>query len=65
MNPRVLVIENDPIAPLDLVEQWLTEAGLTVDIIKPHLGQIVPGVIPAAYAGLIALGGTIDRKSVV
>jgi GMP synthase-like glutamine amidotransferase len=44
---------------LDLVEQWLTEAGLTVDIIKPHLGQIVPGAIPAAYAGLIALGGTM------
>lgn len=59
MKPRVLVIENDAIAPLDLVQEWLTDAGLEVDIIKPHLGDLMPGAIPANYAGVIALGGTM------
>lgn len=59
MKPRVLVIENDAVAPLDLVEQWLSEAGLEVDTIKPHQGDLMPGAIPANYAGVIALGGTM------
>lgn len=59
MQPRVLVIENDAIAPLDLVEQWLTEAGLEVEITKPHLGQPLPSAIPADYAGMIVLGGAM------
>lgn len=59
MTARVLVIENDPIAPLDLVEEWLQEAGLEVDIVKPHLGQHMPSSIPAGYQGLLVLGGTM------
>ena len=59
MAARVLVIENDPIAPLDLVEQWLVDAGLAVDIVKPHLGQEMPSSIPVGYQGLLVLGGTM------
>lgn len=59
MAARVLVIENDPIAPLDLVEEWLVESGLEVDIVKPHLGQHMPNSIPAGYQGLLVLGGTM------
>lgn len=59
MTARVLVIENDPIAPLDLVEEWLIDAGLEVDIVKPHLGQHMPSSIPAGYQGLLVLGGTM------
>ena len=59
MTARVLVIENDPIAPLDLVEEWLIDAGLEVDIVKPHLGQHMPSEIPAGYQGLLVLGGTM------
>ena len=57
MQPRVLVVENDPVAPLDLVEEWLVEAGLTVQIIRPHLGEEMPNSIPAGYQGLLVLGG--------
>ena len=57
MKPRVLVIENDSAAPLDLVEQWLTESGLIVDVIRPHAGDLLPSALPAQYQGLIALGG--------
>ena len=59
MPARILVIENDPIAPLDLVEEWLQEAGLEVDIVKPHLGEHMPSSIPAGYQGLLVLGGTM------
>ncbi len=59
MQARVLVIENDPRAPLDLVENWLTESGLQVDIIRAHAGQSVPNSLPAEYHGLIALGGAM------
>ncbi len=57
MQPRVLVIENDDIAPLDLVTDWLTQAGLQVDIVRPHAGELLPSSIPAGYAAVLALGG--------
>lgn len=57
MQPRVLVIENDDVAPLDLVTEWLTQAGLSVDIVKPHAGELLPSSIPAGYAAVLALGG--------
>ena len=55
MTVKVLVVENDPVAPLDLVESWLTEAGLTVDVIKPHAGDVMPAQLPAEYQGLLCL----------
>lgn len=57
MQPRVLVIENDAIAPIDLVTLWLTQAGVTVDIIRPHAGEHLPSSVPAGYAAVLALGG--------
>lgn len=55
--PKVLIVENDPVAPLDLVEQWLTDAGLELDIIRPHAGDHMPDALPSNYEGLIVLGG--------
>lgn len=62
MTVKVLVVENDPVAPLDLVESWLTEAGLTVDVIKPHAGDVMPAQLPAEYQGLIVLGGRMGAN---
>lgn len=57
MSPKVLVVENDPVAPIDLVAQWLTDTGLDLDVIRPHAGDEMPAEIPSSYQGLLVLGG--------
>ncbi len=52
----VLVIEPDPSDPIGPLGDWLTEAGLHLEIRRPHAGEEIPRDL-SGYAGLIVLGG--------
>lgn len=54
----VLVIQHEEDAPLGYLGEWLTESGISVDVVKPYLGQKVPQSL-AGYSGLIVLGGAM------
>ncbi|THV42572.1 type 1 glutamine amidotransferase [Glycomyces buryatensis] len=56
MTSTALVIENDPAQGLGRAADWLTEAGLELDLIRPHRGEPVPNS-PGGHEALIALGG--------
>lgn len=52
----VLVIEPDPSDPIGPLGQWLTDAGLRLEIRRPHAGQALPRDL-SGYDGLLVLGG--------
>ncbi len=66
MAPVALVVENaadDPAGPLG---DWLTDAGLTVDVVRPYAGDPLPVGLDAVDA-LVVLGGAMaayDEDSV-
>ncbi|MFB9661948.1 type 1 glutamine amidotransferase [Glycomyces mayteni] len=51
-----LVIENDPEQGLGRAAAWLAEAGMELDVVRPHLGEAVPNSA-GGHEALIALGG--------
>jgi GMP synthase-like glutamine amidotransferase len=53
---RCLVIENDPTDDARLLGQWLTEAGLTLEVVRAHAGEALPPDL-AGYAAFVVLGG--------
>jgi GMP synthase-like glutamine amidotransferase len=55
-NPRALVIENDPTDDVRLLGEWLTEAGLDLEVLRPHAGESLPADLDG-YAALVVLGG--------
>ncbi|GAB3644510.1 type 1 glutamine amidotransferase [Glycomyces tarimensis] len=52
-----LVIENDPALGLARAADWLAEAGMDFDVVRPHAGEAVPRSA-GGHDALIALGGT-------
>jgi GMP synthase-like glutamine amidotransferase len=50
------VIENDPTDDIRRLGDWLTEAGLALDVCRPHAGDVLPDSLDG-YAALIVLGG--------
>ncbi len=52
---RVVVIEHEPGCPLDRLGGWLP--GVTIDIVRPHAGDVVPAHV---RDGLIVLGGQMS-----
>lgn len=52
-----LVIENDPRLGLGRASEWLAEAGMEFDVVRPHAGDAVPKSA-GGHEALIALGGT-------
>jgi GMP synthase-like glutamine amidotransferase len=52
----VLVIENDPTDDIRRLGDWLTEAGLELEIRRPYLGDELPETLDG-YAAFIVLGG--------
>ena len=53
--PTVLVVEfsaTDPPGPLG---DWLSDAGLLLDVRRPYAGDLLPG--PGGYSALLVLGG--------
>ncbi|HEY3507012.1 MAG TPA: type 1 glutamine amidotransferase [Actinocatenispora sp.] len=60
---RTLVVENDPTDDARLLGDWLTEAGLTLDVVRPHAGDALPAGDLSGYAGLVVLGGGLPDAS--
>ena len=56
MTTTALVIENDPRLGLGRASEWLTEAGMELDFVRPHAGDAVPKSA-GGHDALIALGG--------
>lgn len=51
-----LVIENDPTEDARRLGEWLTEAGLQLQVARPHAGDELPADLDG-YAALVVLGG--------
>ncbi|MEV7009351.1 type 1 glutamine amidotransferase [Streptosporangium sp. NPDC051022] len=52
---RITVVENEAGAGLGFFAGWLAESGVDHEVVRPHLGEAVPG---RAEDGLIVLGGS-------
>jgi GMP synthase-like glutamine amidotransferase len=51
-----LVIENDPTDDPGRLGEWLTDAGLTLAVLRPHAGDQLPDTLDG-YAAFVVLGG--------
>jgi len=51
-----LVIENDPTDDARRLGEWLTEAGLRLEVRRPHAGEALPEALDG-FAALVVLGG--------
>jgi GMP synthase-like glutamine amidotransferase len=51
-----LVIENDPTDDLRRLGEWLTGAGLPLQVVRPHAGDPLPENLDG-YAAFVVLGG--------
>ena len=56
--PRVLVIQPDPIAPLDRFQPWFEAQDLTVDLVQPFDGEALPPRLE--HEALLVLGGSMS-----
>lgn len=54
--PRLLVIQHEDACPPAWFGQWLTAAGLGLDVVAAHDGQPVPARLET-HSGLLVLGG--------
>ncbi len=50
------MIENDPTSDLGQFDEWLTEGGLTLDVVRPYAGDTLPADVDG-FAALLVLGG--------
>jgi GMP synthase-like glutamine amidotransferase len=57
--PTALVVENDPTDDVRRLGDWLTEAGLDLHVLRPHLGDELPETLDG-YVAFIVLGGEQD-----
>lgn len=55
MSPRILAVEHEDSCPPALVGDWLTEAGCTLEVCRPYLGDALPAL--TSYDGVLVLGG--------
>lgn len=53
--PTVLVVESSPTDPAGPLGEWLADAGLLLDVRRPHAGETLPGL--GGFAALLVLGG--------
>ena len=56
MSNRALVVENDPTDDVRRLGDWLTAAGLDLDLVRPHAGDPLPEDLDG-YAAVVVLGG--------
>jgi GMP synthase-like glutamine amidotransferase len=56
MSGHTLVIENDPTDDARRLGDWLSAAGLTLTVVRPHAGDPLPADLDGV-AGLVVLGG--------
>ncbi len=58
---RVLVVENEADDPIGPVGGWLTDAGLSIETVRPYLGDPLPENLDGVD-GLIVLGGAMGAN---
>jgi GMP synthase (glutamine-hydrolysing) len=56
--PRLLVVQPDPLDPLDRFGEWLTEQGLAIRVVRPFAGEPVPTSLDED--ALLVLGGDMS-----
>jgi GMP synthase (glutamine-hydrolysing) len=56
MRPRVLVVEHQADCPPALLGDWLAEAGCSLEVVRPTVGDALPE--PTPYDALVVLGGS-------
>lgn len=54
-----LVVENDPTNPAGHLDEWLTDGGLALQVVRAHAGQKVPEDL-SGHDALVVLGGDQD-----
>jgi GMP synthase (glutamine-hydrolysing) len=54
--PRLLVVQNADSDPVGRLGDWLLDAGLELDVLRPYDGGALPSTL-SGYAGLLVLGG--------
>jgi len=57
---RVLVVEHQESCPPALVGGWLTDAGCTLEICRPYLGDALPSL--PSYDAVLVLGGEMSAN---
>jgi GMP synthase (glutamine-hydrolysing) len=57
---HLLVIEHEADAPVSLFGEWLTAAGIDLDVVRPWRGDSVPRRVGAD--GLVVLGGAMSAN---
>jgi GMP synthase (glutamine-hydrolysing) len=55
VSARVLVVEHQASCPPHLVGRWLEEAGCTLSVCRPYVGDALPAL--ASYDAVLVLGG--------
>lgn len=55
-TPPLLVVEHESQCPPGWLGEWLVEAGATLDVRRPYLGDVLP-VDLTGHAGMVVLGG--------
>ena len=55
----MLVIENDAVAPLGRLGNWLTDAGAELELRRPQAGESLPDELDG-YAALVVMGGNMN-----
>ena len=61
-QPTILAIQNDHTDPPHLAGRWLMELGFTIQILRADKGEFVPSTVPEGIAGVMPLGGHLDRR---
>ncbi len=56
--PRCLVVQHSPTEDAGLLGDWLTGAGLALEVLEPYAGVPVPAD-PSGYAAVLVLGGAM------
>jgi GMP synthase-like glutamine amidotransferase len=62
VSVRCLVVENDPTSDLGHFEEWLTDGGLDLHVLRAHQGEPLPADL-SGYGALIVLGGEQSVRS--
>lgn len=58
---RILVIQHEAMCPPGWVGEWLSEAGVELDVRRPYRGDVLPELLDD-HAGLVVLGGSMGAN---
>lgn len=59
-GPLILVVEHQESCPPALVGDWLVEAGCTLEVCRPYVGDALPDL--TSYDGVLVMGGDMGAN---